>query len=84
MQQIPRSNIEVKPLFRAPTASEYIKEFDNRIELGLYDEVETQNGCVKAKNLKVKDSLILEDNKKGIIKSIKTISYKVQLEVECA
>lgn len=84
LQNIPRSDIKIKPMFRAPKASETIKEFDNIIDLDLYDEVETQNGWVKAKNLKVKDSLILEDNKKGIIKSIKTVNYKVQLEVECA
>lgn len=84
LQNIPRSDIKIKPMFRAPKASETIKEFDNIIDLDLYDEVETQNGWVKAKDLNFQDHLMLEDNKKGLIKSIKTVSYKVQLEVECA
>lgn len=83
MQQIPRSNIEVKPLFRAPTASEYEKEFESQIELGLYDEVETKRGWIKAKDLNPSDVLIGE-NTYLPIKFINNIDYKIQLEVESA
>ena len=83
MQQIPRSNIEVKPLFRAPIASEYEKEFDTQLELNLYDEVETKRGWVKVKDLILSDVLMGENNYLKI-KSINNINYKIQLEVECA
>lgn len=83
MQQIPRSNIEVKPLFRAPIASEYIKEFENQIELGLYDEVETKRGWIKAKDL-IPSDMLIDENTYLPIKSINNINYKIQLEVESA
>ena len=81
MQQIPRSNIEIKPLFRAPMASEYKKEFENSLELNLYDKVETQRGWVYAKDLTDKDILIDEDNNNLLIKYLNTSNYKIQLEV---
>ena len=81
MQQIPRSNIEVKPMFRAPVAKEYSKEFENKLELNLYDEVETQRGWVKAKDLILSDVLIEENNVLSPIKYLSKENYKIQLEV---
>ena len=84
LQNIPRSDISIKPMFRAPKASEIVKEFDNSITLNMYDEVETQQGWVKAKELKVQDSLLLEDGVIGIIKDINNVNNILQLEVGCA
>lgn len=84
MQNIPRSDISIKPMFRAPKASEIVKEFDTSIALNMYDEVETQQGWVKAKELKIQDSLLLEDGVIGKIVNIIGTNNKIQLEVNCA
>lgn len=62
-------------------ASEYKKEFENSLELNLYDKVETQRGWVYAKDLTDKDILIDEDNNNLLIKYLNTSNYKIQLEV---
>ena len=62
LQQIPRSNIEIKPMFRATPASEKIIETSNILELEPYDEINTLEGWKKFKNISLNDILIDEEN----------------------
>ena len=78
MQNIPAKNKEIRSVFRAGKAQEIEKEFDGFLHLYDYDEVETQRGWVKAKDLKTTDSLIVED---GVLKiaSIRDLNGIIQV-----
>lgn len=78
MQNIPAKNKEIRSVFRAGRAQEVEKVFDGFLHLYDYDEVETQRGWVKAKDLKTTDSLVAED---GVLKiaSIRDLNGIIQV-----
>lgn len=82
LQQIPRSNIEIKPMFRATMASEYIKETTNILTLTPYESIFTNNGYKKAKDLNVLDVLIDEDNNKYSISNLNKNLDNVEIELK--
>lgn len=57
LQQLPRSDISIKPMFRATPSYEKEIEFEDSIILNMYEEIETDNGWVKVKDLKVGDKI---------------------------
>lgn len=61
MQQIPRSNVEIKPMFKATNASEFTETFNDNLVINPWNQVETLDGWRKAKDLKVGDTIICED-----------------------
>lgn len=78
LQQIPRANIEIKPMFRAPISQIKEIEFDSQLELSPYEEIETDKGWVKAKDLKL-NHCIIDCNK--IIKNIYNKNNKIIIEI---
>ena len=73
MQQIPRSNIEIKPMFRATPASEFVIDIVDILELEPYDEINTLEGWKKSKDITLNDIIIDEENNKY---SVSNIIYK--------
>lgn len=74
LQQIPRANLEIKPMFKTPSASEKIEEIEDELKLNPYDSIETTNGWIKAKQLKVGDEILEEETQNLLI--IEKISMK--------
>lgn len=79
LQQLPRSDITVKPMFRATPASQKEIEFENSISLSPYDEVETLNGWKKVKELQIGD--IIDNTPIINITKLKDSSIRLDLEV---
>lgn len=78
LQQLPRSDITIKPMFRATPSYEKELEFDSQLELSPYDEIEIDCGVwIKAKNLTKENHLILEDGTKIIINSLQLSGDKI-------
>ena len=78
MQNIPAKNKEIRSVFCAGRAQEIEKEFDGFLNLYDYDEVETQRGWIKAKDLKVDDYLKIESGFLGIL-NIRDIGGIIQV-----
>lgn len=81
MQQIPRANIEIKPMFKAPNSSIEEVDVDSILYLNYYDEVETLNGWVKAKDIKNTDVLITNQGTTNI-KDVIEVDSQIQIHLE--
>lgn len=80
LQQIPRANIEIKPMFRAPISSNYIIEATNYIELGPQEEINVKNiGWKKIKDLKIEDFILDEDNNEYKILKKENLPNKIKV-----
>ena len=53
-------------MFKATEVDEIIESDSDYFEVNLYNKVETKNGYLEAKELKVGDILIVEENNKNI------------------
>ena len=82
MQQIPRANVQIKPLFKAPEASEKIEEVENTLSLFKYEEVNTDRGWIKSEYLTLEDILIDEENNLIPILEINDRGYKLDVSIE--
>lgn len=67
LQQIPRSNIQIKPIFKAPSASERIENIIDKLILNPYDSLETVNGWVKVKDLNIGDKIKDEESSQLLV-----------------
>lgn len=70
LQQIPSKNLEVRMIFKAAEKGEQI-EFEDSFTVKDYQEIETPNGWILSKQLKI-NNIILVDSKPAMIKDIKT------------
>ena len=67
LQQIPRSNLEIKPMFKTPSASEKIEEVENKIILNPYDSIKIKGkGWVHARELVLEDEIIEEESSQSL------------------
>ena len=66
LQNIPSKNHEIRQMFKAAEVDEIIESDSDYFEVNLYNKVETKNGYIEAKELKVGDILIVEENNKNI------------------
>lgn len=66
LQNIPSHNKEIRTMFKAAEIDEIIESDSNYFEVNLYNKIETKNGYIEAKELKVGDILIVEENNKNI------------------
>lgn len=66
LQNIPSHNKEIRTMFKAAEIDEIIESDSDYFEVNLYNKIETKNGYIEAKELKVGDILIVEENNKNI------------------
>lgn len=80
MQNIPSHNKDIRRMF---TGSNDIKlEFENILNLLPFDEIKTNSGFKKVKDLILDDIIICDNNKSIRIKSINNINGKIRIETE--
>lgn len=81
MQQIPRSSLDIKPMFVAPKEKEEIIDVLDKITLKYDDELETLEGWKKAKILNIGDIIKGEDHNiiiNNIEKKLNTICISIK------
>ena len=66
LQNIPSHNKEIRKMFKAAEIDDIIESDSDYFEVNLYNKIETKNGYIEAKELKVGDILIVEENNKNI------------------
>ena len=79
MQNIPSHNKDIRRMF---TGSGDVKvQFENVLSLLPFDEVKTNNGFKKGKDLTLDDTIICDNNKFLRIRSINNCEGKIQIEI---
>lgn len=82
LQQIPRANVQIKPIFKAPEKSERIEEVKSKLSLFKYEMINTNKGWVKSEGLTLEDILIDEENNLIPILEINDRGYKLDVSIE--
>lgn len=77
LQQIPSRNKEIRMMFSASNVYNDKDIIDNKLELDVIEDVQTLNGWVNSKDLKIGDYIIDSDNENLLIKSIEKLDSKV-------
>lgn len=72
LQNIPSKNHEIRKMFIA-SSDEYLLELDenNIIRISIFDDIYTNKGWVRSKQLEIGDILLDEDNSSYVIQNIK-------------
>ena len=81
LQQLPRDDKSIKMMLRASSSFESIVDFEENLIIDPWNKVETSHGWLNAKDLKIGDTLICEDNIALTIKNIGILKdLKVSIE----
>lgn len=75
LQQIPRANIQIKPMFMVPPEAEKIIDIEDKLDLFKYETVNTNRGWIRAEELNLRDYIITEDNERLYIENIEDKGY---------
>ena len=73
LQQLPRDDKSIKMMLRASSSFESIVDFEENLIIDPWNKVETSHGWLNAKDLKVGDALICEDNVVLTVKNVETL-----------